>query len=1737
MKVLKVHKLMRRVLTIMVFSLPILSVYAGVPSVLGITEVSSPAAGGGTYYDAGETISFQVNFSENILVSGTPKLKFESQNLQNEAVYVTGSGTNVAQFDFRVPTGKNDWNGITVNRFEINSSVGEDIESQSTNEDIIEDFTDIDLSGIKIDSSNPVFDRVELSTSDGQVNGGVTYFKSGDKMKAEIFLSQDDTRSASSVDFQIGGVTKTLNFTGSNVNGESNSSQKTTSSSFFDGENGAITITNVSWTDQAGKSFSQALSQSTNFVVDSVVPVFTSIDLSGVAIDGYINDLEKSDTNSVVTNLQALGQDQTRYAIITSATTCNASVNFTTLGTTAPIATDFATDGNYKVCLELSDNAQNPTVYGETSTIIVRDTAAPVFTSIDLSGVATDSYINLSESTDTNAVVTNLQGSDYDQARYAIISSATTCNASVNFSTLGTTPPVATDFSADGNYKVCVELSDNAGNTNAYGESSPIIVRDTEVPAFTSIDLSGVAVDGYINDLEKSDTNSVVTNLQGSGYDQARYAIIDNGNACDNSVDFTILGIVSPIATDFTADKAYQVCVELTDNAGNPVAYGASSAITRDILYPSITSIPLANEAADQYVSAADKVADNTLATLNASGFDHDDFSIVIKDTTCNAIISYGFTNMPTANQITGADGNYEVCTKLADLAGNITYGKSAAFFVQDTIFPSFQSISVASDNPFDSNYAKADSNLTFMLKLQNPETFIGPGAITGKIDFTIGSSSTISVNISEDASDSLSDTYTASYAINGENGAITIQNIVFQDKASQALTGFTSQVPSPTVIVDSTFPNLSAASSITTNANSLWAKAGDRITYTLNYSEDIAQSTTTGSTNITGNVAISHAAQNASKIVQDADLSVYNTTDQIIFEVVNGDNGPIAFQAGQYEIVDRAGNTKAVNHADINALISGVIQADTTNPQINQSKIFSDNSLDISLARSNDTITLDFLPEDNLSPTVTLENASAQILNEPLTNSNISITGSGSIVQRFTDGSEQSETIVPFKFRIQDEAGNYSDFEENVTDNGSTVRFDRTNPLTQKVIISAASQDNSSYLGDLPTYYAKQGDSITLSLQTCDYVDVNNPAPTGNLFGQNVTLSDAGSTTEACTTPQGNNGFWRNWTTTINNIDGVEGVVNFDILVKDNAGNGNGGNLANGNPDNTEIHVTGTTDGSRVIFDKTIPHLPASTITALDREGAETERFKHRLNAEFNWSGAQDDNANTTDIAGIYQYNVRLTNPANGVEEHKKATLDFITNWNATISDHPTYSGQRIPPRDPKYDLNMSITDKAGNTTPEEIIYQQFYTIGLEGTVTDKDGYVLPGVLVQAVARYGDECDTGLEVCTDTTDSQGRYTIVLKKDRTYNVSYIDYHHYMEKTEIYIPFNDVNKDTQLKQIEEERAYQTTTQTITIRTNKKTFPGINNEITFIEVDSLSGEITTVEQDGKIIITSLSRITKVSSNDTEVIISETSPNIFTIENAGSITSSSAKSDIDQNSTFGDPRYKTTKNFSSGESRLGVKLTAGNGKLRFRYPGQKRGEHLVHGKFWTEEESKAFTETFNKGYKGHVKTYQNRNGYHVFAGYQAGRLGVDRYKKRHQNEVRYRGSKNRQFYRASPDQNLVAMHGSSVGENNDSPKKLTEKIAEMKEKYQDNNSDVDSAHQNQKNSKIGYKKTNAEKAALTIISRDRFLEKSSKSSEVFARKREENNTKSRIEKNESGAIQLRFKGKGVGMDKFFP
>ena len=442
----------------------------------------------------------------------------------------------------------------------------------------------------------------------------------------------------------------------------------------------------VELSDVAGNP--KAYGSSATFIFDATAPVFTSIDLVNAATDTYINQSEHLLTTAVAGNLVASGQSTTQYALVTSATTCGMPLTWVN---TIAQANDvlFTAVGTYKICVQLTDVAGNIT-YGNSSTINF-DNVSPVLTSIALANGAADTYVNTADSGSGSVMVDTLVASGQDATKYKLATNASTCSALVGYSA---TVTAGTDFaSLNGDYKVCVELSDNAGN-KTYGSSSVIHV-DTVNPAFTSLTLAGDATDTYINTAEHASTNNLTGTVSGSGYDTAVYALVTDGTVC-SGVGSWSSSIPKSNSSDFSADGAYIVCAKLTDNAGNPAAYGSSATITLDTTAPVFTSLALGGDAADNYLSSTDRTHTTTIiGTLTASGQSATTYKLVTAATTCDVALTYGADVKANTSDIT-ADGSYKICAKLADAAGNAAFGSTSNIAV-DTAAPVFSSLALGS--------------------------------------------------------------------------------------------------------------------------------------------------------------------------------------------------------------------------------------------------------------------------------------------------------------------------------------------------------------------------------------------------------------------------------------------------------------------------------------------------------------------------------------------------------------------------------------------------------------------------------------------------------------------------------------------------------------------------------------------------------------------------------------------------------------------------------------------------------------------------------------------------------------------------------------------------------------------------------------------------------------------------------------------------------------------------------
>jgi hypothetical protein len=1104
---------------------------------------------------------------------------------------------------------------------------------------------------------------------------------------------------------------------------------------------------------------------------------------------------------------------------------------------------------------------------------------------------------------------------------------------------------------------------------------------DADTPEYSSLAVNPVGANNvagteYINAENSDGVQLILTLTEKDTWDTNNFTITDGTNTGTLSFGDSDIG-EKTTGTKGSQNNFFNgwngpilvSAISFVDKAGKNIASLPALPLTTNIVVD--TTSPVI--AIDDDTSAVAVTTDTIQASITDTNADLGAYAYGFSaDNVCDVTDIYPniFTTGTSFDLVDQSHNGQYICFRATDLAENTTYQVSTNPISIDITSPVFGSIGVVSDNTVDPNYAKSDSTLTFTLSLTTPDSFAGGGATTGRIEFTIGGQAR-TAELVETADYATVGAYTAEYALSGENGAITITSIVFQDRVGNDidLTSFVSgQNPIPTVIVDTVLPTLDTAT-VSTSGNSGWAKNMETVTYTLNFDEDIRLQTLNSAT----------VFNNATTLSQEFDINMFGTSDQLVAQIDDGDNGAITLNNMDVIIRDRAGNTSTITAATTNAKISAPTQitADTTIPTIGNVTIASNNPNDTTLAKTNDTIRVDFVTADNLSPTVSLQ-GSSQILNQVITSDVVGTTGN-TWMERFTDGTEMSEIVVPFLIAVMDEAGNIST-DNTVITSGSTVQFDRTDPLVSNVKISATSTDSSAYMGHVPTYYAKSGDTIDFSFQTCDYVDtITTPAPSGTLFGQAVTMTDDGLGS-ACTTPEGNSTRYRKWKTQITNMSGAEGLVTFSVAVYDEAGNG-------------VLTVTGTTDGSQVIFDTTRPTLPTQT---LDTLGAEKINFKHRSNAHFDWAGASDPTTSGTDvIAGIWKYKLRLTNPANGGEDHRgtAAAPEETTNTvlDGRTSNIPDPGQTSIPARadNNPYQLRLITVDKAGNhshgnqTTLDwshDPIYEQPYTIGIQGTVTNVDGEPLAGVVVQVVPRYGEVCDTNQKICTATTDSSGFYSRVIKKEQDYTVNYFVRGFYLYKADERIERDDLTVNPTLTLITNNRIEQQSgSQTVFITTDGRFVDEYDiTRRTEIYVSSFSGNVTTVETQYQnqqaIKITSLSEIFSVTVNNPNSEIINLGNNEYIITNTGKVeTNNGALNEYTVN-----PLKKS----------ISIPTTIGNSGS---YSGMKRISARAERRIWTRAEVTADNERIDAGVPGTVNHYTNRNGYKIFAGYTNGRLPI--------------------------------------------------------------------------------------------------------------------------------------------------
>ncbi len=162
----------------------------------------------------------------------------------------------------------------------------------------------------------------------------------------------------------------------------------------------------------------------------------------------------------------------------------------------------------------------------------------------------------------------------------------------------------------------------------------------------------------------------------------------------------------------------------------------------------------------------------------------------------------------------------------------------------------------------------------------------------------------------------------------------------------------------------------------------------------------------------------------------------------------------------------DKAGN-ETIGTSD-----NSILHIDETVPELTSVNIYSNNELDTTLVKVSDNITLTYMGSEGLFSPVGI--MILDTLEFTATYAGTNWDGIRAMVQGDPEG------IIPFYITYRDTAGNEGILVSETT-NGSSVLFDKTNPLISNLIEGSEGEDIAYYnIADSITLYWEQGDALT---------------------------------------------------------------------------------------------------------------------------------------------------------------------------------------------------------------------------------------------------------------------------------------------------------------------------------------------------------------------------------------------------------------------------------------------------------------------------------------------------------------------------------------------------------------------------------------------------------------------------------------------------------------------------------
>ena len=458
--------------------------------------------------------------------------------------------------------------------------------------------------------------------------------------------------------------------------------------------------------------------------------------------DHYIDKADDDDTTpeDLITAPSEAGTTY-QYKVITSSTDCDEDVTF---ADGIPQTDDIpSADGTYKVCVKGTDTAGN-IGYGASPTF-TKDATTPSVTitnTIFRNALSTtNTYLNSAEATTNAAIMAAPTGSDSGGAysfTYKVVSSNTACDASVTYAAA---LPTAGFSGADGTYKVCVKVTDVAGNIQY--TATPTFTKDTTVPVISGF--SGPSGTIYTRTPSISFTSSEAGKTRANAGCKIPEVTVASGT---NTVTFNTLSV-----------GAYgsSCSLVIVDTAGNP---SAGTAITTFTVADTGIAITMDTTTWTTSRTATATVTGSSPSNLNWVLFDPN----AQPAQTCGSGLTFPSSQSYTSGNAvtvtsTDTDNGKKVCFR-ATVGGNTFYQASDAIARVDTTAPSapggidLASVDDTGSNTSD-NITKQTENLTITVAAGAGESggtaqlYNGSTAVGSATTIT-GSTATIDISLAE---------------------------------------------------------------------------------------------------------------------------------------------------------------------------------------------------------------------------------------------------------------------------------------------------------------------------------------------------------------------------------------------------------------------------------------------------------------------------------------------------------------------------------------------------------------------------------------------------------------------------------------------------------------------------------------------------------------------------------------------------------------------------------------------------------------------------------------------------------------------------------------------------------------------------------------------------------------------------------------------------------------------------